>query len=55
MMSDADYDLGYFESIRNSILLLIQSKDICELHEKLRVELAEALRLKIESSRDMND
>ena len=54
-MTDADYDLGYFEGVRNSLYLLIQSKDIIELHEKLKLELKEAQRLHNETRRDRND
>jgi len=54
-MNDADYDLGYYEGVRNSLYLLIQSKDIIELHEKLKLELKDAQRLHYETRRHLND
>ena len=54
-MNDADYDLGYYEGIRNAMYLLIHSTDIIQLHEKLKLELADAQKLHYDSRSDQND
>ena len=54
-MSDADYDLGYFEGIRNALFILMKSKDIEEFTKELQKEIASAKKLHIESRRDLND
>jgi hypothetical protein len=54
-MSDADYDLGYFEGIRNALFILMKSKEIEEFTKELQKEIDSAKKLHIESRRDLND
>ncbi len=54
-MNDCDYDLGYFEGIRNALFILMKSKDIEEFTKELQREIALAKKLHIESRGDLND
>ena len=54
-MNHGDYDLGYFEGIRNALFLLIKSKDIEEFTKELQKEIDKAKKLHIESRSDLND
>ena len=54
-MNDADYDLGYFEGIRNALFILMKSKDIEEFTLELQKEIDSAKKLHHESRSDLND
>lgn len=54
-MNDADYDLGYFEGIRNALWILMKSKDIEEFTLELQREIDSARKLHIESRSDLDD